>query len=40
MTYEKFKKLMCLLLAVIITALMIPPVPVVAVAQEKNLQDV
>ena len=38
MTRVCFKKLMCLLLAVIITALMVPPTPVVAVAQEKAPQ--
>lgn len=37
MTRVRFKKLMCLLLAVIMTALMLPPTPVVAVAQEKVL---
>lgn len=38
MTRVRFKKLMCLLLAVIITALMVPPTPVVAIAQEKASQ--
>ncbi len=38
MTRVCFKRLMCLLLAVIITALMLPPTSVVAVAQEKAPQ--
>ena len=39
MTRVSFKKLMCLLLAVIITALMVPPVPVVAGSQEDTNKE-
>ena len=39
MTRVRFKKLMCLLLAVIITASIVPPIPVVAAAQEQPVQE-
>ena len=38
MTRINVKKLICLLLAVIITASLVPPVPVVAEEKEKNTQ--